>query len=258
MTQSQKWQIGLVLSGGGARCFMHLGVLAALEEKGFTPDVLAGTSGGAVVGALYAAGFSPLQILTLFREVSWLRLFRPASGKGLMSLKGFERFMAGHLPPTFEELKLPLFINATNLSRNQSVAFSEGPLLDALLAACSVPVVFSPVRLHGDWFADGGLLNNLPADLLAGKCNVLIGSHCNFPGELHHLTSIKQVAERTFHLVINNNIEATRNLCHLFIEPEQMMRVKVTDVNRMDYAWQAGYEEAMHLLEKEDLANYLL
>src|SRR5690606_25905113 len=108
----QDLRVGLVLSGGGARGFAHIGVLRALERAGAKFDVVAGTSMGAVLGALYAAGKSADEIYDIAFNLSWRDVVDISLQAGLIKGDRFETFLAGHLPPTFEDLELPFAVTA--------------------------------------------------------------------------------------------------------------------------------------------------
>lgn len=167
--------LGLVLGGGGARGFAHIGVLRVLEQEGFAPDVVAGTSMGALIGAFLAAGHPADEILRAASGVPWASLldFRP--GAGLLRASGFEAFLAAHLPRTFEELRLPLVVTATDVLTGRLVFLSRGELLPALRATSAYPGAVDPVRLEGLLLADGGILNQVPVDgaLFLGATKVL-------------------------------------------------------------------------------------
>ena len=154
----------MVLSGGGARGFAHLGVIQALNEAGIYPDVISGTSAGALAGVLYADGYSPEEILKLMNSGSRLDFMRPAMPReGLLQINGIIKILKAHLKAkTFEELKIPLYVAATDLNNGKSVYFSEGNLLDPVIASASIPVLFQPVKINNISYVDGGVLDNLP------------------------------------------------------------------------------------------------
>jgi NTE family protein len=119
------FKIGLVLSGGGARSIAHLGVLQALEDLGLRPQAIAGASAGAVLGALYAAGHSPHQILTAVKTNAGTGLVnRIFAGSGLFTVSGLTQFFKDTgLPAHFENLAIPLWVSATDLRSCQPVVF---------------------------------------------------------------------------------------------------------------------------------------
>lgn len=169
-------RIGLVLGGGAARGVAHVGVLQVLEENGIYPAVIAGTSVGALVGALYAAGVTAQRMTALVREMRWLDLVSvqiptinwtdlartiPMGLVDLDKLIGWlERVVGGAL--TFDQLNLPFAAVATDLRSGEIVVMNDGPLAPAVRASCSVPGVFTPYRRNGRLLVDGVVVNNLP------------------------------------------------------------------------------------------------
>lgn len=155
-------RVGLVLSGGGARGFAHIGVLRSLERAGAKFDVIAGTSMGAIVGSLYAAGHTPEEIYELAKSTSWRDIIDISLQAGLIKGNRFESFLSAHLPATFEELKLPIAITTTDVQSGEEVVLLEGDLIKAVRASSSFPGAFEPIAFAGRTMADGGIVNNLP------------------------------------------------------------------------------------------------
>jgi len=162
--------VGLVLGGGGARGLAHLGVLRALAEAGVPVDWVGGTSIGALIAALVAQRVSPDGSLALCRE-HFSSLRDPTLP--LVSLLRGRRIRA-HLdralgPVAIEDLPLPYLCVSTNLSRAAPAVHERGPLVRAIRASISLPGILPPVSLGRDLHVDGGLTNNLPIDVMAGK-----------------------------------------------------------------------------------------
>lgn len=241
--------IGIVLSGGGARGISHLGALQAIDEWGIRPKFISGTSAGAIVGALYAAGQPPAEILNFITKTNILRYFKPSSNfTGLLRLeKTAEAFRLFLAEDNFESLKIPLFVNATDIERGETVFFHSGELIKPLQAASCIPLLFEPVEIDGRFYIDGGILNNLPAEPLAERCDYIIGIHSNAVSELK-ISNMRQVIERTFHLIINANIASRKPLCHLFIEPPEMAAYKVFDVAKAREIFDVGYRHTQRVL----------
>lgn len=157
-------KVALVLGGGAARGFAHVGVIKALEAQGIVPDIVVGTSAGAVVGALYAAGNSgfDLQKIALQMDESQIGDWTlPDRGvfKG-EALQSFVNKTVGHRP--IEKLARPLGIVATDLKSGESVVFRTGDTGMAVRASGSVPGVFQPVAINGHEYVDGGLVSPIP------------------------------------------------------------------------------------------------
>ncbi|QYK50401.1 MAG: patatin-like phospholipase family protein [Anaerolineales bacterium] len=162
-------QIALALGGGGARGGAHIGVLRALEREGVSVAALAGTSIGALVGALYLAGHSPDQIAEASAAMQHGRLFRRARGEqadGFRGLAGMQRFLEGMLGErSIEELRAPYAATAVDLYTGAAVVLRSGRVVDAVLAAIAFPGVF-PSRVVGEWaLVDGAISTPLPIAL---------------------------------------------------------------------------------------------
>ena len=159
-----KYRTGLVLSGGGTRGFAHIGAIQALEEAGEEVDVISGTSVGSIVGAMYANGYSPDRILELFKKHTIFKLSRPSfSRKGFLNFVGLQKRISKYLRvKSFEELKIPLYVCLTNLTKGEVVYVHEGPLEKVIMASASIPIMYAPVRIDEDFFIDGAVFDNFP------------------------------------------------------------------------------------------------
>ncbi|MEF2278022.1 patatin-like phospholipase family protein [Deinococcus sp. YIM 134068] len=155
---------GLVLGGGGARGLAHIGVWRVLEEAELRPSVLAGTSIGGLVAAFIAAGASADDLTRVAEAVSWRRLLDWRLGGGLLRTSAFEAWLAANLPPTFEELAIPLAVTATDVLTGRQVYLSSGDLFPALRATTAYPGAIDPVPFGDMLLADGGVLNQVPVD----------------------------------------------------------------------------------------------
>lgn len=182
-TNHKTYKLGLALSGGGAKGFAHIGVFRLLEECGLKPDIIVGTSVGSLMGALFADGYTSDEIKELFtgREFSeFAQLQIPKSG--LFDSKRFRYFLRRHLrAKTFEELKTPLVVVATDLDNGESHEFRSGPIVEAVTASCSIPIIFSPVVINGVHYVDGGLFHNFPVSIIREECERIIGGKCQPP-----------------------------------------------------------------------------
>ena len=166
-TSGQQRRVGLILSGGAARGFAHIGLLRVLEKAGIEADVLAGTSMGAVLGAFYANGYSAEEIYEIARDVSWRDIVDFSFGNGLFKGAKLHAFLASHLPATFAELKKPLVISTTDIETGEEVFIFRGDLITAIRASSCFPGAFEPVVFNGRTLADGGIVNNIPVNAAA-------------------------------------------------------------------------------------------
>lgn len=164
VSQIQRKNYGLVLGGGGARGLAHLGVIRVLEREHLLPSVVAGTSMGGLVGAFIAAGYSAAELQTIAGSVSLRRLLDWRVGTGLLSDSAFRAWMGRHLPPTFEELPVPLAVTATDIISGRLVYLSRGDLYSAIRATIAYPGAIDPVLMNDMVLQDGGILNQVPVD----------------------------------------------------------------------------------------------
>ncbi|MDD2611757.1 MAG: patatin-like phospholipase family protein [Bacteroidales bacterium] len=247
----EKYALGLALSGGGIKCLCHVGVLKAMEEEGLKPDVISGVSAGAVVAAMYADGYSPDSIFSIFKNIKYSDLFRlEMPDGGLFTLTGFKEFLDTILrAKTFEELKIPLRVVVTDIDAGKSVVFDRGPLVDALVATCSVPVLFSPYNIDGVNYVDGGVLQNLPASVIRTECKYLIGVSLGPLKADPYEKSIANVALRSYKFIFRSNANYDKGLCDMVIEPSAISKYNGGDVNRAHEIFNIGYQEAKKMLQ---------
>lgn len=253
-------KIGYVLSGGGARGFAHLGLLKMLEELKIKPTAIAGTSAGAIVGVLYAAGKGPEEILALMKNNSYFGWGNILWNKsGFFSMAMLQKLLKETIAhDNFDALKIPLFIATTDLNKGESVIFSEGELFQPVIASASVPVVFEPVFMNDKILVDGGLLNNFPVEPLEPICDVIIGSYVNRMEDGIAKTSVFRsfnIIERCFHLAIANSVYSKMNKCDVFIEAP-LHAFDMFDVKQADNIFEIGYKTALqHKPELERLSE---
>ncbi|MEN9630820.1 MAG: hypothetical protein RJA10_4048, partial [Pseudomonadota bacterium] len=154
-------RVGLALGGGAARGFAHIGVIQVLEEAGIRPDLVAGTSAGSLVAALYAAGASGRELGQLAVQMDETALTDWSfPGRGLIRGEALARFVRDHTGGrTIEQMKMPLGIVATDLDSGEPILFRSGDVGAAVRASSAVPAVFQPVRISGREYVDGGLVS---------------------------------------------------------------------------------------------------
>jgi NTE family protein len=250
-----KYKIGLVLSGGGARGFAHIGVLKALNEAGIFPEIISGTSAGALVGVLYADGFSPDDIMKILNAINRINYIRPTVPKlGLLQISGMVRILRDTLRArTFEELKIPLFVTATNLNYGRIEYFSSGELLQPVIASASIPVLFRPVLMNNCHYVDGGVLDNLPIKPVENICGFLIGSFVNPTGYEEKINNLIQIAERTFLLNVSKEVLEKEKRFNMFIAPQELRNYKILDPEKAEEVFLLGYNATKEKLKEFDL-----
>ena len=151
-----------MLSGGGARGFAHIGLLRVLERHGVEVDVVAGTSMGAIVGALYAHGYRADDLQELAASVSWRDVIDLSLQAGLLKGEKLRQLLATYLPATFDELAKPLAVTCTDLENGEELTFTSGDLITAVRASACFPGAFEPIEHEGRTLADGGHLQQPP------------------------------------------------------------------------------------------------
>jgi NTE family protein len=243
--------LGYVMSGGGARGIAHVGVLKALDEAGIRPGIVSATSSGAIVGALYCAGLSPDAIMNVVREtklIRWVRL-KYAMG-GILNIrvtrKIFEKYL---LHDDFSQLHIPLVINATDVSKGNTVYFEEGSVIDAVQASSAVPVAFNPVVIDDCAYVDGGILNNMPAEVIRPRCEVLIGFHCNPVSSTFRPRGVRSMIERMLLLSVYANATGRKQLCDLVLEPPEMASIGAMQFSKAEQIFDIGYRYGLSQIE---------
>lgn len=242
-------KIGISLSGGGAKGIAHIGVLQALIDYGIEIDMIAGTSAGAIVGALFAAGIPPSEMLKAIRNTSYLRIFGLQwPNRGLGDMAYLTKLLGRMIPvDSFAGLKLPLYVTLTNLNSGTVEIRNRGPLFNVIGASCSVPLLFKPVEIDGSHYLDGGIGMNMPVRCLVGKCDLIVGvnlvNHHSLGNE--YLASWRDIMSRVFDLSVYNNVKPEMDLCDIVIEPIDIHLYSRFNFNQAEQLYKAGYEGAM-------------
>lgn len=240
-------RIGLVLSGGGTRGMAHLGVLQALDEIGAKPAIISGTSSGALLGALYAAGNPPKEILKMVKAHSSSSLIKMIlTSGGLFSASGLMNILDSAIPENdFAKLRVALFITATDIVSGNQVTFSEGALYNALIGASTIPGLFAPVKHDNQYLVDGGVMNNFPVECIKDKCDKIVGSHVNkiYPLKRKKLTRM-QILDRCFHLAASGEVTEQAKHCDVLIEPN-LSGYSMFEMKHADKVFKIGYNTAM-------------
>ena len=253
-------RVGLVLSGGGIRGIAHLGVLQALTEAGIKFCKISGTSAGSIVGSLYCQGLEPYQILQIFLKTRLYRFLRPAfQTPGLLSLDNTKSLFLEYLPhDSFEGLKIPMVIAATDFSEGKLVYFSSGKLIQAILASSSIPGVFKPIIIDDKMYLDGGVLNNFPIEPLRPDCDFIIGSSCNHLPVVNKIINTRRLIERAAIMSINSDMEQKCQYLDVLIEPEGMGATSVFDVKKTEEIYWLSYNAALKKLHSDEKLQDLI
>lgn len=240
-----------VLSGGGARGYAHLGVLKAFAERQIFPEAIAATSAGSIAAAFICDGFHTDEVREIFRQQKLgLSMEWKNWRAGFLSLKKVEDALKKNLRhTTFETLPLPLYVAATNFVNGEQKIFDRGPLIPAILAASTIPMLFRPVEIDGVPYVDGGLSGNLPVEPLLAKYDRVIGVHVNPLTPYNPAGSFFANMERTVHMAIQDPVLKSKQQCTFFVEPEGLAKYGIFDLNKFDAIYTTGLDYTRKLLE---------
>lgn len=237
---------GLVLSGGGARGFAHLGVLEALRDLEVPVHLISGTSAGAICGAFYAAGYRPedtMRFIKSYKKYKWLRpLWRKP---GFLNMRVIASIFSNYLPEHFEDLKIPLTVASTDLIEGTVRYFDSGKLVECVCASACIPILFEPWEIAGSVFVDGGVLNNFPIEPLEGKADHIIGVHVNPIEKSIPEVHFSDVMDRSMHLALRHELDEKKKRCTIFIEPPECAHSGILAIENAEKLFEAGYIAAM-------------
>ena len=253
-----KHKIGLCLSGGGALGFAHIGVIQALEDHQIFPDVISGSSMGSIVGSIYAAGYTPAQMLQFIKDGKLYKItnimnFQPAFWKiGLSDHAPIVTLMNEFIPNnSFDKLEKKLYVCVSNLTSASWEIISKSEKLDMWVAAsCCIPGIFNAMKINNMMYVDGGLLNNVPSQPLREKCEFIIGSDV-----IPHLTAKKKLKPRdtlvkSLWVAQHQSSLPGRALCDFLIEPEAIEKYNEFNFEAYQSIYQYGYRAATQFIAK--------
>lgn len=250
-------KVGLVLSGGGAKGFAHIGVIKAMKDAGIEVDYISGTSMGSIVGGLYAIGYSPEYIEDLVRGIDWTDLLLDKIPRRDLSLdeKSYNEQQFINFPVTkksvslpfgikygqkislllsrlvspvhqaknFSEFQTPFLCIATDISNGQSVELTKGDLANAMRASMAIPTVITPITMDGRLLVDGGLVNNFPAKELSERgCDIIIGVDVQSDKDyqISDLNSIVAILDRSASFYRKALNDTARQYIDFYIHPD--------------------------------------
>jgi NTE family protein len=279
-------KIGLVLSGGGARAACEIGVLKVFERERIPIDYIAATSFGSLVGGLYAIGYSAAEIERLTTNQDWGSIFtsaprrrftplierRNARYQGQISFKGWNPelptgFWGGQrltetldlltsrrmLPSSydFDKLPIPFRAVATNLVDGKRYVFRQGSMTDALRASMAVPLIFTPFEKDGMLLVDGGLVDNMPTDVVRDMgADVIIAVDSTSPLLTRDkIRSFLDVTDQSISLQTVRNVQESRKLASIVLQPD-LEKFTSNDFDMVPEIVKRGEEEAEKQLER--------
>ncbi|CAG5005489.1 hypothetical protein DYBT9275_03591 [Dyadobacter sp. CECT 9275] len=239
-----------VLSGGGARGISHIGAIKALQEQGIQPDVISGTSAGAFVGALLAYGYTPDEILEMILKTRLSGYLKFTFGfSGLLKLDAAEVFLKKYIPEnSFESLKIPLAVTATDIHAGEEICFRTGELAKPVLASCCLPGIFRPILFEGRELVDGAIFNNLPVAPIEQQADYIIGIHCNPIATAKTAQNAHNIVYRSFRLAMRGKAKASLDKCNLLIEAPELSRFNPFDFRKAQQIFDIGYNYTKNLL----------
>ena len=254
--RKKKKKLGIVLSGGGARGLAHVGVLRALEENGIFPDVVAGSSMGAIIGALYASGRSFEEMMDLIGQVRSYKIIRVGLPLGgITDLTYLKNMIKENIPQdTFESLKKPLYVCVSNLNTGNYEFFNAGKLSSAIIASAAIPLIFKPVKINDQSYIDGGVLNNLPVEAIRDVCDIVIGVNVNPNTSVSNVSTMWGIGERVFDMHMAENVKSRLGQCDIVIEVPNALQYGLFDFKMGNLLVDFGYNDTLgkipEILEK--------
>jgi NTE family protein len=241
-----KRAIGLVLSGGGARGIAHVGVLKALNDNAIFPQEISGTSMGAIIGLMYAAGLSPEEIIKHIEDLKFYNLLTAFSKIRKRSLKVLYPIIKKSIGVTqFDELKLPLHIAVSNVNSGKAEMVNSGDCIHAALASASIPFVFRSYSNKSLNFIDGGLLNNFPIDPFLSSDYSIIGVDVNYIKYLENTNRMFPYVERSIRMALFQNVRIRERFCDVLLEPQKLGDFTSFDFKSARRFYDIGEEEAL-------------
>ena len=246
--------LGIVLCGGGVRGLTQIGILACLEDHGISPTHISGSSIGAVIGAFYAAGYTPKEMLEVSRKSSLLKVFRLGFNRGgISNLKYLLKLLKKNIKEdSFEALEKRLFVCVSNLNTGKYEIRDKGEMFSYILASAAVPIIFEAQKIHGQIYVDGGLLNNFPIEPLKKHCDKTIGVfvHNHYELPVEEMKSWQDIADRCLSLHLWQNSKSNLKDCNIVIEPEQSYEFGVFKKKTDEKLFKIGYEKTELMIEE--------
>lgn len=231
-----RMRVGLALGGGVARGLAHIGVISVLEKAGVPIDCIAGTSMGAIIGAAYCAGLEVDDLKTMAARTGWWHVSRPLfSAGGLFTFTRMERWLEDNIGEfDVRDLAIPFAAVASDLISGERVVLSEGRLCTAIRASCSVPGFVPPVETGGRMLVDGGITDNIPADVarLLGA-DYVIGVDIFMPALRRFLGPLSQGIAAIETLVRHAGLGSNECDCLIVPHMEGLSYFKFSDYERL-------------------------
>lgn len=252
------WQknkkIGLVLGGGGARGFFHMGVITAIQELEIKIEEISGTSIGAIIGLMYAAN-PKINFREIMEEMDFFELIK-AMVMGAKDNKEIEKFLKRYIGvDNFEDLKIKTRINATDINDQKEIVFDEGNIYPGVTASMTIPGAFSPLKYKNSFLIDGGISNNIPVTLIEKSREIVVSDISGPIKKIDEKTLATDVLYTAF-AVMQQNLawEKAKNF-----KNRKIIKVKLDDEKTFildfrkknyEYLFDLGYKSMMELRDK--------
>jgi NTE family protein len=246
---TERPRVVLVLGGGGAKGLSHIGVLRVFEEEKIPVDEIIGVSVGALVGAVYAGGVTTNQLDVMASEIGWDKLsdvssasmMRLVLNEELLSSSKMETYLNRYIGgKTFADLRIPFTCIATDIRNGEAVIFKEGPVAIAARASATFPAVFAPVDYRQRQLVDGGIVDNLPTDIVAkGTRDVVVAIAPLRSKDTLQRPSIFRSLVQTIEIQKNILTEQRKQNADFVIEPD-VSGISTVDLGRSRESIEAG------------------
>jgi len=246
-------KVGLVLSGGGARGFFHIGVIQALQRYKIEVGEIAGTSIGAIIGAMWAGNpkvnFDDVTRQIDFREIIQTMIQVERKGEPNQLIDYIKKFVVAK---TFEELKIKLKFNATDINNRAEVIFENGNLFPGLIASIALPGIFKPVEYNGNYLIDGGIINNVPINLITNNSTIIVSDISSPIKKINAKTSRADVLSSSIaFLQQERNLE---KLKHITGKKIVYLRLDNDEISILDFK-QENFQKLIYLGYKAVMDN---
>ncbi len=249
-----KKRIWLALSGWWARWFAHIWVYQALIEEGYEIVAISGCSMWSLVAMMISLGKSPLQIVELYNKINIPFLPKNIWTSGIVLDKYSKKLREELWDINFDNLKIPLYVSCTNLNIGQNVIFSEGNLKDIINASMALPMVADPVIINWQTYIDGGITDNLPAQILRQnheELDLVIWVDVNYYRTTNKLEFDKKtVLMRSIAIMFGKNDLVSKKFCDIYICPEQLAYFDIFNFDKINEIVDIWYQEAKKILSK--------
>ena len=250
--KKKKKKIGLCLGGGGTRGYAHLGAIKAFEEYGIKFDVVAGTSVGSLVGAMYCAGYDFNKMYEISKTVQPKEIRKSKFGFMPSSTEGLQNLVTNNLEhKNIEELPTKLWVVAVDLKTGKEYNFHHGEIAKLVAGSCAVPAVFTPVSYKDYYLIDGGVMNNIPANVLKEDgCDVVVTVDVNSTrGSGTDSVKTLDCIMASFGIMMKNNSKSGYIYSDIIIKPD-IKKYKSTKIKGADEMIEEGYNATIELMPK--------